>query len=219
MAAAAVRLAGQLFEDLGKIRVLFVGAGEMIELVATHFAARHPKAMAIANRTLERGESWPPLWRRGHAPGRAARPPARIRRRVSAAPPARCPSSAWARWSGRSSAAAPPHVHGGPGRAARHRTRSRRLDDVYLYTVDDLSHVVQTARRKAPGRRGPGRGHHRRRRAELRALAGPAQHRAADPGSSTPRPTTGAPPNWRVRASCWPRAKTWTRCWKPWPAA
>ncbi|MBS7348667.1 MAG: glutamyl-tRNA reductase, partial [Comamonas sp.] len=56
MAAAAVRLAGQLFEDLSQIRVLFVGAGEMIELVSTHFAARHPQHMAIANRTAARGE-------------------------------------------------------------------------------------------------------------------------------------------------------------------
>ena len=56
MAAAAVRLASQLFEDLSQTKVLFVGAGEMIELVATHFAARAPKAMALANRTLERGE-------------------------------------------------------------------------------------------------------------------------------------------------------------------
>ena len=42
MAAASVRLAGQLFEDLRKIKVLFVGAGEMIELVVTHFAAKNP---------------------------------------------------------------------------------------------------------------------------------------------------------------------------------
>ena len=56
MAAAAVRLAGQLFEDLGEVKVLLVGAGEMIELCATHFAAKTPKALAIANRTLERGE-------------------------------------------------------------------------------------------------------------------------------------------------------------------
>jgi glutamyl-tRNA reductase len=56
MAAAAVRLAGQLFEDMADLRVLFVGAGEMIELVATHFAAKTPKSMAVANRTLERGE-------------------------------------------------------------------------------------------------------------------------------------------------------------------
>lgn len=57
MTAAAVRLASQLFEDLKDIKVLFVGAGEMIELAATHFAAKTPKAMAIANRTLERGEA------------------------------------------------------------------------------------------------------------------------------------------------------------------
>src|ERR1700741_2563907 len=56
MAAATVRLAAQLFEDLREIKVLFVGAGEMIELVATHFAARTPRHMALANRTLERGE-------------------------------------------------------------------------------------------------------------------------------------------------------------------
>jgi len=56
MAAAAVRLAGQLFEDLGKIRILFIGAGEMIELATTHFAAKNPAQITIANRTMERGE-------------------------------------------------------------------------------------------------------------------------------------------------------------------
>jgi glutamyl-tRNA reductase len=56
MAAAAVRQAAQLFGDLASLNVLFVGAGDMIELVATHFAARTPRAMAVANRTLERGE-------------------------------------------------------------------------------------------------------------------------------------------------------------------
>ena len=56
MAAASVRLASQLFEDLRTIKVLFVGAGEMIELCATHFAAKNPKSIAIANRTFERGE-------------------------------------------------------------------------------------------------------------------------------------------------------------------
>jgi glutamyl-tRNA reductase len=55
MAAATVGLAAQLFEDLSQTKVLLIGAGEMIELVATHFAARHPQHMAVANRTLERG--------------------------------------------------------------------------------------------------------------------------------------------------------------------
>ncbi|ODS97046.1 MAG: glutamyl-tRNA reductase [Lautropia sp. SCN 69-89] len=54
MAAAAVRLARRIFEDLRDTRVLFVGAGEMIELAATHFAAQHPKSMVVANRTIDR---------------------------------------------------------------------------------------------------------------------------------------------------------------------
>lgn len=56
MAAAAVRLAQRLFDSIAKQRVLMIGAGEMIELCATHFAAQHPKQVVIANRTLERGE-------------------------------------------------------------------------------------------------------------------------------------------------------------------
>ena len=60
MAAAAVRLAGQLFEDLRETRVLFVGAGEMIELAATHFAAREP-AVASPSPTARwsAARSWP----------------------------------------------------------------------------------------------------------------------------------------------------------------
>ena len=57
MAAAAVRLAERVFGDLNETRVLFVGAGEMIELCATHFAAKSPKSIMVANRTLERGEA------------------------------------------------------------------------------------------------------------------------------------------------------------------
>jgi glutamyl-tRNA reductase len=39
MAAATVRLAAQLFEDLTQVKVLLVGAGEMIDLTAAHFAS------------------------------------------------------------------------------------------------------------------------------------------------------------------------------------
>jgi glutamyl-tRNA reductase len=56
MAAAAVRLSQRIFDDLSEQHVLFIGAGEMIELCATHFAAQHPKSLTIANRTQERGE-------------------------------------------------------------------------------------------------------------------------------------------------------------------
>jgi glutamyl-tRNA reductase len=53
-AAAAVRVAERLFENPGELRVLFVGAGEMVELCAVHFAARRPQALAVANRSAER---------------------------------------------------------------------------------------------------------------------------------------------------------------------
>jgi glutamyl-tRNA reductase len=55
MAAAAVRLAKRIFDDIQKQHVLFIGAGEMIELCATHFAAQNPASITIANRTVERG--------------------------------------------------------------------------------------------------------------------------------------------------------------------
>jgi glutamyl-tRNA reductase len=54
MAAAAVRLAEQIFPSLADQNVLFIGAGEMIELCASHFAAQHPKHITVANRTVER---------------------------------------------------------------------------------------------------------------------------------------------------------------------
>ena len=55
MAAAAVKLAQRIFGDISEQKVLFIGAGEMIELCADHFAAQKPKSMMVANRTLERG--------------------------------------------------------------------------------------------------------------------------------------------------------------------
>jgi len=56
MAAAAVKLAERIFPALSDQRLLLIGAGEMIDLTATHFAARNPKSITIANRTLERGK-------------------------------------------------------------------------------------------------------------------------------------------------------------------
>ncbi|MDN3578568.1 glutamyl-tRNA reductase [Chitinimonas viridis] len=57
MAAAGVKLAERLFPDIADLNVLFIGAGEMIELCATHFAARKPRRLSVANRTLERGQA------------------------------------------------------------------------------------------------------------------------------------------------------------------
>ena len=145
MAAAAVRLAGQLFEDLGSIRVLFVGAGEMIELAATHFAARNPKSMAIANRTLERGEKL--ATRFGAETMRLADLPSRLSEFDAVIS---CTASTL-----------PIIGLGAVERALKARKHRpmfmvdlavprdiepevKQLEDVYLYTVDDLAAVVQT---------------------------------------------------------------------------
>ncbi len=145
MTAAAVRLASQLFEDLKNIRVLFVGAGEMIELVVTHFAARQPKAIAIANRTLERGESL--ASRFGAETMRLADLPDRLHEFDAVIS---CTASTL-----------PLIGLGAVERALKRRKHSpmfmvdlavprdiepevKSLEDVYLYTVDDLATVVQT---------------------------------------------------------------------------
>jgi glutamyl-tRNA reductase len=57
MAAAAVKLAQRIFGDIKEQKVLFIGAGEMIELCADHFSAQKPKSMTVANRTIERGSN------------------------------------------------------------------------------------------------------------------------------------------------------------------
>ena len=147
MTAAAVRLAGQLFEDLQDIRVLFVGAGEMIELAATHFAAKQPKAMAIANRTLERGEKL--ASRFGAEVMRLSDLPQRLHEFDAVIS---CTASTL-----------PLIGLGAVERALKQRRHRpmfmvdlavprdievevKDLDDVYLYTVDDLASVVQTGK-------------------------------------------------------------------------
>ena len=146
MAAAAVRLAGQLFEDLGQIRILFVGAGEMIELATTHFAARNPKHITIANRTVERGEKL--AARFGADVMRLAELPDNLHEYDAVIS---CTASSL------------PIIGLGAVESALKKRKHRpmfmvdlavprdiepevkALRDVYLYTVDDLAHVVQTA--------------------------------------------------------------------------
>lgn len=56
MASASVKMAEQIFPDIADLNVLFIGAGEMIELVATYFAAKNPRLITVANRTLPRAQ-------------------------------------------------------------------------------------------------------------------------------------------------------------------
>jgi len=56
MASCAVHLAERIFPSIAEQNVLFIGAGEMIELCATHFCAGRPRRVTFANRTIERAE-------------------------------------------------------------------------------------------------------------------------------------------------------------------
>ncbi len=146
MAAATVRLAAQLFEDLRQVRVLLVGAGEMIELVAAHFAKQQPLSLTVANRTLERGETL--AARHAGQALRLADLPDRLHEFDVVVS---CTASTL------------PLIGLGAVERALKKRRQRpmfmvdlavprdiepevtRLPDVYLYTVDDLSSLVQTA--------------------------------------------------------------------------
>ncbi len=144
MAAAAVRLAGRIFPSIAAQNVLFIGAGEMIELCATHFAAQNPRRITVANRTIERARQLA-----GRYNGQAVT--------LNELPDVLADQDIVI-----TSTASPLPILG-KGlmeraiRARRHRpvfmvdlavprdieAEVAELDDVFLYSVDDLAHVVR----------------------------------------------------------------------------
>ena len=153
MAAAAVRLAERVFGDLSQASVLFIGAGEMIELCATHFAALKPRQMMVANRTLERAELL------------ASRFTARTMK-LTDIPDKLADYDVIISCTASSLPILGLGMVERATRSRRHRpmvmvdlavprdieTEVGRLDDVYLYSVDDLGRMVQSgtdARRAA----------------------------------------------------------------------
>ena len=153
MAAAAVKLAARIFPSLKDQKVLFIGAGEMIELCATHFAAQAPARLGVANRTAERAE------RLAHRfNGEALELKALPERLHEYDIVVSCTASSL-----------PILGKGLVDRALRARRRrpmfmvdlavprdiepeAGELDDVFLYTVDDLAQIVsenRDARRSA----------------------------------------------------------------------
>ncbi len=57
VAFAAVSLSRQIFGDLSSLHALMIGAGETIELAARHLKGQNIGAITIANRTLERAQN------------------------------------------------------------------------------------------------------------------------------------------------------------------
>ena len=145
MAAAAVRLAGRIFENIKETNVLFVGAGEMIELCVAHFAAKSPKTITIANRSAERAD----LLAQVHG-GRSISLADLPKRLHEFDIVISCTASTL------------PLIGLGAVKSALRARKSKpmfmvdlavprdiepevkSLEDIYLYTVDDLAAVVQT---------------------------------------------------------------------------
>ncbi|WP_370263958.1 glutamyl-tRNA reductase [Limnobacter sp.] len=147
MASAAVKLATRIFGDLSKRHVLFIGAGEMIQLCATHFAAQTPKSITIANRSAERAQQLAQAHNAqviglSQVPAQLAKSDMVIS----------CTASTL------------PIIGLGMVEAATKKRKHEpmfmldlavprdieaqvaKLDDVFLYTVDDLSQIVQEGR-------------------------------------------------------------------------
>ena len=147
MAAASVHLAERIFGNIAEQNVLFIGAGEMIGLCATHFAAQRPKRIVIANRTVDRGRELA-----GKCGGTAIRLEDVTERFAEFDIVVSCTASQL------------PIIGLGlverAVRARRHRPifmvdlavpcdverEVGQLDDVFLYTVDDLAQVVESGR-------------------------------------------------------------------------
>ncbi len=144
VAFAAVRLAQQIFGDLSQRTALLIGAGETIELAARHLHDNGLQRMIIANRTLERSQ--------------------KLAQEFSAyaIPLADIPSHLAEVDIVFSSTASPLPILGKGAieraiKARKHRPifmvdiavprdiepEAGELDDIYLYTVDDLQGVIQ----------------------------------------------------------------------------
>lgn len=149
VAYAAVSLAQHIFADLGKSRALLIGAGETIELVARHLKRAGVQQITVANRTLARALAVAEEFN-GRAIELSQIPEELPQADILIA----------------STASQLPILGKGAVEAALKKRKHRpifmvdiavprdiepqvgELDDVYLYTVDDLREVIEENQRE-----------------------------------------------------------------------
>lgn len=149
VAFAAVNLAKQIFADLSEHTALLIGAGDTIELVARHLSEQQVKKIIVANRTVERAQALLEQFEfEGEAIALASMPERLVEADIIIS----------------STASQLPILGKG---AVERALKSRKhrpmfmvdiavprdiepevgsLDDVYLYTVDDLQEVIEEGR-------------------------------------------------------------------------
>lgn len=148
VAFAAVRLAQNVFSQLDQATVLLIGAGDTIELAARHLADHRVRRLLVANRTLEHAQALATRF------GGYALPLSELDRHLAEAD---IVISATA-------SREPVLRHGSLALALKQRRHrpmllldlavprdieasAADLDDVYLYTVDDLEQVIEDNRK------------------------------------------------------------------------
>ena len=149
VASATVSLARRMYADLGAHNALMIGAGEMIALTARHFAAAGIKRMVIANRTLSRAQTLA-----AEVKGYAADLSALDKELTDADILVSCTASSTPLITKNAAAAAL--------RARRHRPilmvdlavprdiepTVAELEDIYLFSIDDLQQLVDENRQQ-----------------------------------------------------------------------
>ena len=143
IAYCAVKLSEKIFTDLSEQTVLLIGAGEMIELCAQHLNQKGVKNIIVANRTLENAQKIASLYKAQSIS---------LKQFSSVIHQADIIIS--------STAASVPVIGKGLSESALKRRKHKpifmldiaiprdiepevgQLDDVYLYTIDDLEQVV-----------------------------------------------------------------------------
>ncbi len=143
VAFAAVTLAKQIFGKLDQVKVLLIGAGETIELVAKHLLEQGAKQLTVANRSYDRAAALASQFS-GQVVSLAQVPQALVDADVVIS----------------STASTLPIVGKGMVEQALKKRRHKpmffvdlavprdieaqvaELDDAYLYTVDDLQNIV-----------------------------------------------------------------------------
>jgi glutamyl-tRNA reductase len=147
LASATVKLARRMYSDLSTQNALLIGAGEMVALTARHFAAAGIKRMVIANRTLSRAQTLA-VELKGYAVDLGQLPKELAEADIVV-----------------SCTASPEPLIGRSAAAAALRTRRHRpifmvdlavprdidpavaeLEDIYLFSIDDLQQLVDENR-------------------------------------------------------------------------
>ena len=148
VAFAAVRLARQVFTEIENATVLLIGAGDTIELAARHLVEQRARRLLVANRTLEHAHAL------ASRVGGYALPLADLDLHLAEADIVLSATAAREPVLRRDQLEA-------ALRARRHRPMFlldlavprdiaadvATLDDVYLYTIDDLDQVIEDSRR------------------------------------------------------------------------